>query len=76
LVSSAGALLLRQVLRLSGARRALSVVLAPWRGRRAIHDPGKIVCDVAAADTAVGRVVPWFLVVGGRWFLLSGHGFG
>jgi hypothetical protein len=67
LVLSAGALLLRQALRLSGAQRALSVALAPWRGRRAIHDPGKIVCDVAAAvalggdclaDLAVVRAQP------------------
>ena len=67
LVSSAGALLLRQTLRLSGAQRALSVVLTPWRGRRATHDPGKIVCDVATAvalggdclaDVAVVRAQP------------------
>jgi hypothetical protein len=66
-VSSAGALLLRQALRLSGAQRALSGVLAPWRGRRARHDPGKIVCDVATAvalggdclaDVAVIRAQP------------------
>jgi hypothetical protein len=67
LVSSAGGVLLRQTLRLSGAQRALSVALAPWRGRRAIHDPGKIVCDVATAvalggdclaDLAVVRAQP------------------
>jgi hypothetical protein len=66
-VSSAGGVLLRQVLRLSGAQRALSVALAPWRGRRAIHDPGKIVCDMATAvalggdclaDLAVVRAQP------------------
>src|ERR1041384_5738004 len=49
LVSSAGGVLLRQTLRLSGTQRALSAALAPWRGRRAVHDPGKIVCDVATA---------------------------
>ncbi|WP_460675371.1 transposase, partial [Lentzea nigeriaca] len=49
LVSSAGGVLLRQTLRLSGAQRALSAALAPWRGRRATHDPGKILCDVAIA---------------------------
>jgi Transposase DDE domain group 1 len=48
-VASAGAVLLRQTLRLSGTQRALSGALAPWRGRRATHDPGKIVCDVATA---------------------------
>lgn len=49
LVSSAGGVLLRQTLRLSGAGRALSAALVPWRGRRATHDPGKILCDVAIA---------------------------
>jgi hypothetical protein len=67
LVSSAGGLLMRQALRLSGAERALSVALAPWRGRRARHDPGKVVCDVATAvalggdclaDLAVVRAQP------------------
>jgi hypothetical protein len=67
LVSSAGGLLIRQTLRLSGAQRALSVALAPWRGRRATHDPGKIVCDLATAvalggdclaDLAVVRAQP------------------
>jgi len=59
--------LLRQTLRLSGVQRALSVALAPWRGGRAIHDPGKIVSDVATAvalggdclaDLAVVRAQP------------------
>lgn len=67
LVSSAGGLLLRRVLRLSGAQRALSQALAPWCGRRATHDPGKIVCDVATAvalggdclaDLAIVRAQP------------------
>lgn len=67
LVSSAGGVLLGQALRLSGAPRALSVALAPWRGRRARHDPGKVVCDVATAvalggdclaDVAVVRAQP------------------
>jgi hypothetical protein len=67
LVSSAGGVLLGQALRLSGAQRALSVALAPWRGRRARHDPGKVVCDVATtvalggdclADLAVVRAQP------------------
>lgn len=67
LVSSAGGLLLRQVLRVSGAQRALSVALAPWCGRRARHDPGKVLVDVATAvalggdclaDLAVVRAQP------------------
>ncbi|MGH3877979.1 MAG: hypothetical protein ACRDSK_13195 [Actinophytocola sp.] len=48
-------MLIRKVLRVSGAQRALSVALAPWCGRRATHDPGKIVCDVATA--VAGRII-------------------
>jgi hypothetical protein len=67
LVSSAGGLLMRQALRLSGAQRALSGVLAPWRGERTRHDPGKVLVDVATAvalggdclaDLAVVRAQP------------------
>jgi hypothetical protein len=66
-VSSAGGLLVRQTVRLSGVERALSVALAPWRGRRARHDPGKVVVDLATAvalggdclaDIAVIRAQP------------------
>lgn len=67
LVSSAGGLLLHQTLRRSGLTRALSTALRPWRARRAIHDPGKILADVAVAvalggdclaDLAVVRAQP------------------
>lgn len=67
LVSFAGGLLLRQTLRRSGLQRALSAALRPWHARRAIHDPGKIVADVAVAvalggdclaDVAVVRAQP------------------
>jgi hypothetical protein len=49
LVSSAGGLLLRQTVRLSGLERALSQALSPWRAERATHDPGKVILDVATA---------------------------
>lgn len=67
LVSSSGGLLLRQTIRLSGVERALSTVLACWRGDRATHDPGKVLVDVATAvalggdclaDLAVVRAQP------------------
>ena len=67
LVSSAGGLLLRETVRASGARRAMSEALAPWRGARAVHDPGKVLVDVAVAialggdclaDVAVLRAQP------------------
>jgi hypothetical protein len=49
LVSSSGGLLLRQAIRLSAVERTLSKALAPWRGRRASHDPAKVLVDVATA---------------------------
>jgi hypothetical protein len=49
LVSQAGAVLLRETLRVTGLGRGLSTALEPWRAPRAVHDPGKIVADLAAA---------------------------
>jgi Transposase DDE domain group 1 len=54
-------------MRCSGLDRALSAALAPWRVGRAVHDPGKVVVDLAtavalggdcAADIAVVRAQP------------------
>jgi DDE family transposase len=67
LVSSSGGLLLRQVVRVSGVQRMLSAALAPWRSGRAVHDPGKVLVDLATAvalggdclsDLAVVRAQP------------------
>ena len=49
LVSQAGAVLLWETLRVTGLGRGLSAALEPWRAPRAVHDPGKIVADLAAA---------------------------
>ena len=49
LVSQAGAVLLWETLRVTGLGRGLSQGLEPWRGPRAVHDPGKVVADLAAA---------------------------
>jgi hypothetical protein len=49
LVSQAGAVLLRETMRVTGLGRGLSQNLARWRAPRAVHDPGKIVADLAAA---------------------------
>jgi Transposase DDE domain group 1 len=49
MVSQAGALLLTQVLQVTGLRRRLSEGLGRWRAARAIHDPGKIIADLAVA---------------------------
>jgi hypothetical protein len=49
LVSQAGAVLVWETLRVTGLGRDLSAALQPWRAPRAVHDPGKIVADLAAA---------------------------
>src|SRR4029079_18391018 len=48
-VSQAGALLLVETVRKAGLDRAISQALVPWRKARAVHDPGKILLDVALA---------------------------
>jgi hypothetical protein len=48
-VSQAGAVLLVETVRKSGLDTAISAALAPWRKPRAVHDPGKILLDVALA---------------------------
>ena len=49
IVSQAGALLLTQTLRATGLDRGLSAALERWRPGRAVHDPGKIITDLAVA---------------------------
>lgn len=49
LVSQAGAVLLWETMRVTGLGRGLSEGLARWRTPRAVHDPGKIIADLAAA---------------------------
>ena len=49
LVSQAGAVLLVETIRKTGLDKAISTALSPWRRQRAVHDPGKIVLDVALA---------------------------
>jgi hypothetical protein len=67
LVSQAGALLLAETARVTGLGEGLSAGLAPWRAPRAVHDPGKIIADLAMAlalggdclaDIAVLRAEP------------------
>ncbi len=42
-------MLLVETVRKSGLDTAISAALAPWRKARAVHDPGKILLDVALA---------------------------
>jgi hypothetical protein len=66
-VSQAGGLLLTETVRAVGLDRELASALAPWRPRNAVHDPAKIVLDLAVtlavggdclADVAVLRAEP------------------
>jgi hypothetical protein len=49
LVTSSGALLMNETIRVASLRPALSRALRPWRPARARHDPGKVLLDVAIA---------------------------
>jgi hypothetical protein len=66
-VSQAGGLLLTETVRAVGLDRALAAALARWRPRNAVHDPAKILLDLAVtlavggdclADVAVVRAEP------------------
>lgn len=48
-VSQAGAVLLVETVRKAGLDQVISAAPAPWQRPRAVHDPGKILLDVALA---------------------------
>lgn len=48
-VSQAGGVLLVETVRRIGLDTALSTALEPWRRPRAVHDPGKVLLDLALA---------------------------
>ncbi|WP_408056169.1 transposase [Streptomyces ureilyticus] len=48
-VSQATAVLLVETARKSGLDQAISEALVPWRKPRAVHEPGKVLLDVALA---------------------------
>jgi hypothetical protein len=48
-VSQAGGVLLVETIRKSGLDQVVSAALSPWRKPRAVHDPGKVLLDVALA---------------------------
>ncbi|WP_433222138.1 IS1380 family transposase [Microtetraspora malaysiensis] len=54
LISQAGGLLLKETLRVTGLDKALSAQLERWRPPRAIHDPGKVITDLALTLTLGG----------------------
>jgi hypothetical protein len=53
IVCQAGGLLLTEAARVTGLAAGLSAGLARWRPSRAMHDPGKVITDLAVA-VAVG----------------------
>ena len=53
-VSQAGAVVLLETVRTLGLDRGLSQALAPWRKPLAVHDPSKVVCDLAVMLTLGG----------------------
>lgn len=66
-VSQAGGVVLTETVRRVGLDRALSQALSPWRPGGAVHDPGKVLLDLAIglvlggdclADIAVLRAEP------------------
>jgi hypothetical protein len=63
LICSAGAVLLVQAARECGLDRWLGKRLAVWRLPLAIHDPGKIVMDLAVAVALGGDCVADIAVV-------------
>jgi hypothetical protein len=66
LVSQAGAVLLWETLRATGLGRGLSAALEPWRAPRAVHDPGKIITDLAAALALGGDCLADIAVLRGQ----------
>ena len=53
-VSQAGGLALTETVRASGIDRSLSRALVPWRKPLAVHDPAKVVLDLAVTLTLGG----------------------
>ncbi len=49
MVSQAGGVLLVEAVRKTGLDQAISAALSPWRKQRAVHDPGKVLLDMALA---------------------------
>jgi hypothetical protein len=49
-----GATLLTETIRTVGLDRALSAALSPWRLPNAVHDPAKVLLDLAVTLTVGG----------------------
>ena len=58
-VCQAGGVLLADTVRVTGLDRLLSAALGRWRRPNAVHDPAKVVCDLAVALALPGA--PWMV---------------
>ena len=47
--AQAGGALLTRTVTVTGSGAGLSKALSPWRKPLAVHDPGKVICDLAVA---------------------------
>ena len=56
-VGQAGGILLTETIRAAGLDRALSEALSRWRKPLAVHDPGKIICDLAMSLVLGGEAL-------------------
>ena len=56
-VGHAGGVLLTETVRVTGLDEALSAALSPWRKPFAVHDPGKVVLDLAVMLALGGDAV-------------------
>ena len=65
-VGPAGARLLTGTVRATGLDTALSRALAPWRRPLAVHDPGKIIVDLALCAALGGRCLSDLAVLRGQ----------
>src|SRR6204780_1975749 len=66
LVSQAGGLLLTQTLQAPGLEAGLTAALQRWRAPRAVHDPGKIITDLAVALALGGDCLADIAVLRGQ----------
>lgn len=62
-MSQAGSVLLVETARKIGLDRAISAALAPWRKPRTVHDPGKILLDLALAVALGGDCLADFALL-------------
>ena len=65
-VSSAGGTLLTDTVRASSLDAALSTVLAPWRRPTAVHDPAKVILDLAVTLALGGDCLADIALVRGQ----------